>query len=218
MAHSVICPYCGLRFDRDREQYALVGARRYAHAECMLREAAKDPKQKKEIIDPLDNVKCIFCKKPLSKKDPDCILVSEGKYAHKACKEQDDKREKTDKELLDEYIMQLFKVNFVPPKMQKQINSYIESYNYTYSGIRKALYYFYELRGNDIAKAHESLGIVPYIYQEAYRYFYNLWEMKQKNAGIDLQTYVPKEKVIVIPRPQAKIKKRSYFSFLDKEE
>ena len=41
MAHMVLCPYCRQKFDRDKEEYALIGARRYAHAACMLREAAK---------------------------------------------------------------------------------------------------------------------------------------------------------------------------------
>ena len=43
MAHFVTCVYCGTRFDRDKEEYAAISARRYAHAACMLREAEKDP-------------------------------------------------------------------------------------------------------------------------------------------------------------------------------
>ena len=51
MAHFVTCVYCGTRFDRDKEEYAAISARRYAHAACMLREAEKDPNYvKKEII------------------------------------------------------------------------------------------------------------------------------------------------------------------------
>ena len=86
MAHMVLCPYCKQKFDRDKEEYALIGARRYAHAACMLREAEKDPTYvKKEIIDPLDNVTCAYCKKPMSKKDEDCVMIGNGKYVHRAC-------------------------------------------------------------------------------------------------------------------------------------
>ena len=98
MAHVVLCPYCKTRFDRDKEQYCLVGTRRYAHAACMLREAEKDPNYvKKEIIDPTDNVICTYCKKELSKKDPLCLMVGNGKYAHIECQALEAKREKTDK-------------------------------------------------------------------------------------------------------------------------
>ena len=37
MSHFVICPYCKVKFDRDKEEYSLVSAKRYAHASCMLR-------------------------------------------------------------------------------------------------------------------------------------------------------------------------------------
>ena len=100
MAHIVICPYCKAKFDRDKEEYALVGARRYAHAACMLREAAKNPALKVEIIDPSDNVTCAYCKKPLSKKDADCVMIGNGKYVHAACKDLEEHREKTDREKL----------------------------------------------------------------------------------------------------------------------
>ena len=77
MSHFVLCPYCKQKFDRDKEEYALIGARRYAHAACMLREAERDPNYvKKEIIDPLDNVKCSYCQKPMSKKDADCVMFT----------------------------------------------------------------------------------------------------------------------------------------------
>ena len=60
--------------------------------------------------------------------------------------------------------------------------------------------------------------IVPYIYQQAYRYYYSLWEAQQKNENKVVQEYVPVVKEIVIPIPERKIKKRKLFAFLDEEE
>ena len=146
MAHFVICPYCQGRFDRDKEEYAVVSARRYAHAACMLREAEKDPNYvKKEIIDPLDNVICAFCKKPLSKKDANCVMLNNGKYVHKECQALEESREKTDREKLEDYIKTLFSLTYIEPRVKAQIKKYVEEYNYTYSGMQKALYYFYEI-------------------------------------------------------------------------
>lgn len=218
MSHIVICPYCKTKFDRDKEEYALVSARRYAHAACMLREAEKDPNYiKKEIIDPSDNVICAYCKKPMSKKDKDCVMTSNGKYVHKACQELEEHREKTDREKLEEYIKILFNVSYIDPRVKAQIKKYIEEYNYTYSGMQKALYYFYEIKGGDKEKANGGIGIVPYVYKDAYNYYYNLWLAQQKNKDIEINLYTPKVKEITIPRPQRKIKKRNLFTFLDEE-
>ena len=34
MAHPVKCPYCKKTFDRDKEEYIQVAAKRYAHKKC----------------------------------------------------------------------------------------------------------------------------------------------------------------------------------------
>lgn len=219
MAHFVICPYCQGRFDRDKEEYAVVSARRYAHAACMLREAEKDPNYvKREIIDPLDNVICAFCKKPLSKKDANCVMLNNGKYVHKECQALEESREKTDREKLEDYIKTLFSLTYIEPRVKAQIKKYVEEYNYTYSGMQKALYYFYEIKGGDKSKANGGIGIIPYVYQAAYNYHYNLWLAQQKNKDVEIKLYVPQIKEIVIPRPERKVKKRPLFAFLDEEE
>ena len=219
MAHIVTCPYCKVRFDRDKEEYALISARRYAHAACMLREAEKDPNYtKKEIIDPSDNVVCAYCKKPLSKKDTDCVMVGNGKYVHKQCQELEENREKTDREKLETYIKELYQISYIEPRVKAQIKKYVDEYNYTYSGIQKALYYHYEIKGGDKSKANGGIGIVPYVYQDAYNYFYNLWLAQQKNKDVEIELYTPKIREIIIPRPQRKIKKRPLFTFLDEDE
>ena len=114
--------------------------------------------------------------------------------------------------------MKLFGTDYVHQRVKRQINDFIQQYNYTYSGIRKSLVYWYEVKGNSIDKANGGIGIVPYIYQDAYRYYYSLWEAKQKNKDKDIESYKPEEIVIHIPAPQRNIKKRKLFTFLDEEE
>lgn len=219
MAHIVTCVYCKGRFDRDKEEYCQVSARRYAHAACMLREAEKNPNfEKKEIIDPTDNVICAYCKKPLSKKDTDCVMIGNGKYVHAACKNLEEHREKTDREKLEEYIKELFNISYIDPRVKGQIKKFAEEYNYTYSGMQKALYYFYEIKGGDKSKANGGIGIIPYVYNDAYNYHYNLWLAQQKNKDVQIELYEPKVKEITIPRPQRKVKKRFLFTFLDEDK
>ena len=77
--------------------------------------------------------------------------------------------------------------------------------------------YFYEIKGNNIEKANGGIGIVPFIYKDAFNYYYALWQAQQQNHNKDISDYVPRVIEIRIPRPQRKIKKRDLFTFLDEE-
>lgn len=166
-------------------------------------------------------VTCVYCKQRFDRDKFPFIQVSARRYAHQECsltEDQKKSKEEQDKEDLEQYIMQLFKVDYIDARIRKQIKQYREEYNYTYSGIRKALIYFYEVKGNSIEKANGGIGIVPYVYQHAYNYYLALWQAQQKNQDKVLTNYVPQVKEVVIPRPQRKIKKRELFTFLDEEK
>ena len=183
-----------------------------------MRARAEDPKLPElEIIDPTDIVVCRYCKKTFNKKETEFVKVGE-KYSHKICAELEDKREKTDSEKLDIYIMQLYNTDFVSPRIRKQINQYVNDYNYTYSGIHKALKYYYEIKKRPLDTRYTGIGIVPYIYQDAYNYYYALWLAQQKNETKQIEKYVPQVWEVHIPVPQRQVKKRKLFSFLDEEE
>lgn len=165
-------------------------------------------------------VTCIHCKQKFDRDKFPYVQVSTRRYAHQECSLSEDQKknkEEQDKIELENYILQLFKTDFIDPRIRKQIKQYKEEYNYTYSGIRKALVYFYEVKGNSIEKANGGIGIVPYVYQHAYNYYLALWQAQQKNQDKVLVDYVPQVKEIVIPRPQRKVKKRDLFTFLDEE-
>ena len=118
IAHTVICPYCSKTFDRDTEEYAKINKRRYAHASCALAAKAKNPKLPQPvIINPLDEVVCIYCNQPFNKSTTPHVMVRNGQYAHTECAELEEKRDKTDAELLDEYILNLFDLEYVPPRI-----------------------------------------------------------------------------------------------------
>ena len=166
-------------------------------------------------------VKCYYCGEKFDRDKTEWVKVTSNRYAHKNCaltKEEIQSQEEKDKEALNEYIIKLFKLDFVEPRIQKQISKYREEYNYTYSGILKSLKYFYEIKGNPIEKANGGIGIVPYVYKRAFDYYYALWQAQQKNVDKQIEQYVPVIKEITIQNPQRNIKKRKLFSFLDKEE
>ena len=72
--------------------------------------------------------------------------------------------------------MKLYNIDHVLPRIKQQIKKYVEEYGYTYSGIMKALIYYYEIKGNkfDLAKTNGGIGIVPFVYEKAYNYYYNI--------------------------------------------
>lgn len=98
------------------------------------------------------------------------------------------------------------------------MNDYIREYQYTYSGMLKALVYFYEVKGNNKNKANGGIGIIPFIYKDAYNYYYNLWMIQQSNKDKNVIDYVPKLKEIKIPIPKKEPRKKSIFTFLDEQE
>jgi hypothetical protein len=166
-------------------------------------------------------VTCIYCKKRFDRDKYPTIRVSNRRYAHKECAESENQKlqkEEADKIALEKYILKLLKEDFISPRVRKQLNTFVEDYNYTYSGIHKSLVYFYEIKGNPVEKANGGIGIVPYVYKDAYTYYYSLWEAKQKNEHKVIQDYVPQEVVVKINSPERKIRKRKLFSFLDEEE
>lgn len=166
-------------------------------------------------------VKCAICGKSFDASTVPFVKVNSKRYAHQSCqveRETQLSQMEKDKKALEDYIMKLLNISYIDARIHKQIKQYIEENNYTYSGIHKSLTYFYEIKGNPIEKANGGIGIVPYIYQQAYRYYYSLWEAQQKNENKVMQEYIPVVKEIVIPIPERKIKKRKLFAFLDEEE
>ena len=166
------------------------------------------------------NVTCVYCKKKSDRDKIPTVQISERRYAHKTCSDQALAEAKANEEArlsLEKYIIKLLKLDYLEPRIQKQINTYINNNHYTYSGIEKSLRYFYEVKGNSIEKANGGIGIVPYVYKDAYNYYYAQWEAQQKNKDKRMEDYLPKDEIIVIKPPERKIKKRKLFSFLDEE-
>ena len=164
---------------------------------------------------------CTVCGEKFNRDVVPCVQVSARRYAHKECATADAntrKQEDIDKEELEQYIMKLLNEDYISPRVRKQINSFINEFKFTYSGIRKALIYFYEVKKNDINKANGGIGIVPYCYKEAFNYYYSLWLAQQKNENKVITEYIPEVREVRIPPPQLKRHRRKIFSFFEEDE
>ena len=165
-------------------------------------------------------VTCTICKKRFDRDKYPAVLVSTRCYAHASCAgalSEEQAQEEKDRETLEQYIIQLFKLEHMDGRITLQIKKFMQDYNYTYSGILRTLKYFYEVKQNDLSKSNNGIGIVPWVYQEAYNYYYNQWLLKQKNTDKNIEEYTPNYIDITIKDPIRQQKKKNIFKFLDEE-
>lgn len=164
-------------------------------------------------------VTCVYCGERFNRDKEPTTQISARRYAHKECAEKHEaskSQEEKDLEALEKYIMRLFDEPYVNARVRKQLKEYKEQYHFTYSGILKTLIYFYEIKGNSIEKANGGIGIIPFVYNDALKYYYALYLAKLANENKNIEIYKPKEKVIEILPPKIQ-PKRVRLLFEDKE-
>lgn len=165
-------------------------------------------------------VTCIYCKERFDRDKIKCKQVSTMRYAHIGCAEKFEAikaKEERDKQDLENYIGQLFGEGYVNARIRKQLNTYIAEYKYSYTGILKTLIYWFEIKHGDKDKANNGIGIVPYQYENAKKYYHAIHLAKVMNINKDIAEYKPTVKEIKILRPERKPLKKKRFEFLDEE-
>ena len=162
-------------------------------------------------------VKCLFCGEQFYREEVEFVQVK-NRYAHKECfdkAEASKSQEEKDLKELEEYIMKMFNETFVNARIRQQIKRMREQYNYSYSGILKSLIYFFEIRRNPIEKANGGIGIVPYVYEDARKYYYDLYMAQKRNEDKKVGELVSKGREIKIKPP---IRKPREIKLFDLEE
>lgn len=205
--HMVKCVYCGQMFDINTNPFRKIrNGTRYVHEECYEKfEKEQEEKLQRE--------------EALKKEARDKRTEERKRKAEEEKKkvEEEKKKNNEDKEILFNYINELYGTEFVSPWIQRQISDYIEKYHYTYSGIYKTLVYFFQEEGHEV-NTNNGIGIVPWVYDEARKYYYAIYKAQQYNINKDITQYIPKKRDIVIPNPHTTLPRKKKFTFLDKEE
>ena len=154
-------------------------------------------------------VKCKFCGESFDRNNPKNEFVKiKNRYAHKKCYEAQDAatlQEQEDWGNLIEYTSSLLGEDFNFIKTQKLLDKYKEDYHFSYSGMLKALKWFYEIQHGSKDNAHGAVGILPYIYEDAYKYYFEIYQKQQRNAAaapyqLTVQTVsIPSPRMYVAP-------------------
>ena len=161
--------------------------------------------------------KCAICGKEFDRNAIQAVRHGTRRYSHWTCEPDGElvPMEKKDEDLqkLLEYINTLFKGQQNQAKVNQSIKKFHNEFGYSYSGIQKALYYFYEIKHNSIDKANGGISIVPFVYKEAYNYYYDLFMAQQRNEN--KKPFIERVREIIIKPP--KVEKPIKLFDLDKE-
>ena len=131
--------------------------------------------------------KCVFCNQQFDRNEEEFVAVNNRRYAHKKC--YDAVQDEKDYEELINYIKKIFKYTSISAKVTRQITDYKKQYGFTYSGMKKALVWWFEVKKNSVEAANGGIGILPYIYNDAKTYYYGLYlaQLANKNKTIHTQ-------------------------------
>lgn len=139
-----------------------------------------------------------------------------NRYWHNLCHEsanQQLNQDEQDYKILEEYVIKLFKVEYLDARIKKQLKDMMATYGFSYSGIHKTLVYWYEVKGSSIAKANGGLGIVPYVYEPAKKYFYTQYMAQLQNKDKNAAEFVTEGRTIIITSPKRKGKQMKIIDF-----
>lgn len=168
-------------------------------------------------------VKCTVCGCSFDRDKVQAVRSGARRYAHYNCLPTGElvelpKREEKDPDLvaLEEYVKKLFDEDYVNARVRKQINDFKEQYHYTYSGILKSLIYFFDVQEHSLENSNYGIGIVPYIYKQAYDYYLSLYMAQMQNKTKDVKKCVSTIKEITIVPPT--IKKKIKFFDIGEED
>lgn len=160
---------------------------------------------------------CKYCNEKFDRDKEEFVSAGARRYAHKACAEAHNNaipQEEKDYNELEKYIKKLFQTDNLNINIRKQIKEYKEQYGYSYTGMQKTLYWWYEIKKNPIITSYEGIAIVPYVYQEALQYYYNIYLAKIANEN---NSFTIERQEINISSPRVRINSKKLFN-IDGEE
>lgn len=161
--------------------------------------------------------KCFYCGEQFDRNAEEWVSINARRYAHKKCHDaaQAGKtQEEKDYECLINYIKQIFGYALVPAKITRQITDYKKQYNFTYSGMLKALIWWFDVKKSSVEAANGGIGILPYIYNDAKTYYYGLYMAQLSNQN---KTIHKKVEEVEIASPRVYVQPPRLFNIGEEE-
>lgn len=163
--------------------------------------------------------KCAVCGQDFDRDKIQAVKYGARRYAHYTCAPDKElvplppPKEKTEDQLILEYCSNLFGSSMNAAMIKRQIKIFVKDYGYTKSGILKTLQYWYDIKHNDISKSNGAIGIVPYVFNDAKQYYFQLFVAQESNKNII--SYKPKIEDVTIPSPRMFVRPPRLFNMED---
>ena len=134
-------------------------------------------------------VKCLNCGKQFDANVIPYVKIG-TRYAHKSCSNSEIAKTEKEKDAFFQTIKSIYGPKYNYMLINTQAEGYIQQYGYTWSGMAKCLNWFYNINHNSLEEGHGGVGIIPYIWDEVYKYYYDLYKAQEKNKRITAQNPV----------------------------
>ncbi len=161
--------------------------------------------------------KCFYCGEQFDRNEEPFVAVNARRYAHKKCHDQaqaNKTQDEKDYEALTNYIKKTYNYSTIPAKISRQITDYKKQYNFSYSGMLKALTWWFDVKNNTLEGTNGGIGILPYIYNDARTYYYGLYIAQMNNQN---KTIIHKTEEVEIAPPQVYVAPPKLFN-LEEED
>ena len=127
--------------------------------------------------------------------DKENTISHNSRYYCKICYENYMREAQEYKELIA-YICELFQVDAPTPLMCKQIKDYKDQFNYTYRGMKTTLNYFFEIQAGNDPMDSLGIGIVPFVYDEAKKFYIDKKAVKDSISGCNMEELQNSRRII----------------------
>lgn len=136
--------------------------------------------------------KCMYCGKSIDTSIEKFQQVSPRRVAHLDCNNFVDRMIATRDTILD-FSLSLLGENVNLGRLNAQITQFLKK-GLTYQGIYLTLKYWYQIKRNDVDKANGGIGIVPYVYDDAKKYWNSVEPSRIPKISEEYVTISPKKR------------------------
>lgn len=142
----------------------------------------------------MSRVKCPICQEFFLSDRVEYVFIKDRHY-HRSCCSDDFLYQ----EMIFDYLKKIWGA-CSRVKIAKQITSMTKEYNYTMKQIYDDLQYFFEIKENDKTSYKGTIGIVPYIHDDAQKYYrlIEYKENKRERLAQKLEEVTEEDRVIYV--------------------
>lgn len=144
-------------------------------------------------------VKCIYCQGEIDKDKIKYQKISPRHYAHLTCNAIKVNEDTAAFQTIILYCHNIFGDDGDYSRIGGQIKKYIKE-GKTYNGIYLTLKYWFEVRKGNISKSNGAIGIVPYIYEEARKYWKQMEPKRVPKMEEEIVLLKPKKRQSLLER------------------